>query len=114
MMMIRWFHIIIIIIMRCSDSERGRSFSTSPEAGGSGTLRSGTAPRADILVMGLGAGMTKAQYLFALMIIFACAALPSHLKRQPNQLVHAVHLRRVAVPVQLSTAPCDVCAGTSG
>ena len=64
--------------------------------------------------MGLGAGMTKAQYLFALMIIFACAALPSHLKRQPNQLVHAVHLRHVAVPVQLSTAPCDVCAGTSG
>ena len=48
--------------------------------------------------MGLGAGMTKAQYMFALMIIFACAALPSHLKRQPNQLVHAVHLRRVAVP----------------
>jgi hypothetical protein len=27
--------------------------------------------------MALGAGMTKAQYLFALMIIFACAALPA-------------------------------------
>ena len=37
--------------------------------------------------MSLGAGMTKAQYMFAIMIIFACAALPP----QPHQLVHAKH-----------------------
>ena len=50
--------------------------------------------------MSLGAGMTKAQYMFAIMIIFACAALPSHLKQQPHQLVHAVHTCEVPLPLR--------------
>jgi hypothetical protein len=60
------------------------------------------------------AAMTSAQWMFAVFIICMCAALPSHLKRQPYQSAHAQQPNRVAAPPQLSPLPVMCGAGTSG